>query len=118
MADALTVQCPECLAPRDTGCSIGYSDQTHQERQRLADLQSLEKGTCALCGRPMVRGAVLGGPVEAWHYDPLDQGCPPFPDPLTDWTGYAALLNQGLTPGHPGIEHFTPADPPTTPEAQ
>ena len=107
MADPLSVACPDCLVPAEEDCAGHYG--THAARQRLADLRSLDHGTCALCGRPMVKGTVEGGPVDAWHYQPEDAAaCPPMPDPLADWNRYATAINLGLSPGHPGMEHFTP----------
>lgn len=109
MADALDVTCPDCAVPPGTPCatSVGALDgETHAERRRVAYLRSLEQGTCALCGRFMVRGT---DPVQAWHPDPADAAaCPSLPDPRTDWNAYAEALNSGLQPGHPGIEHFVP----------
>lgn len=107
-ARALTVACSDCLAPAGTPCR-GNHDRPHLERRRLADLRALEQGTCGLCGRWMVRGTVLDAPVDAWH--PVDAdaaACPVFPDARTDWIKYAAMVNLGMTPGHPGVEHFRP----------
>lgn len=110
----LDVKCAECEAPPGTPCRTSYEDQTHQERQRLADLRSLDQGTCALCGQFMVKGSVLGSPVDAWHPDGTDAAaCPNLPDPAEDWNGYALAVNLGATPGRPGLEHFRPYD--TTP---
>lgn len=105
---ALTVKCPDCMAPEGVSCG----DVPHADRLRLADLQSLDHGVCALCGRPMVRGTVEDAPVDAWHPDEADAAvCPPIPDPKTDWEGYAFATNPGLTPGHPGAEHFIESPP-------
>lgn len=110
---ALVVSCPwegGCGAPAGEPCRTSYGDTVHAERRRLADLRALEHGACALCGRFMVRGSVEDALVDAWHPDPADHGCPPLPDPRTDWNGYALALQQGLAPGHPGAEHFVPVD--------
>lgn len=111
---ALTVECPHeggCGAPAGTPCYSSYGDGTvHAERTRLHALRSLEHGTCALCARPMVRGTVDGEPFRAWHPDPAHHDCPPMPDPVTDWNGYALTTQQGLLPGHPGLEHFLTAE--------
>lgn len=118
MADALTVPCPDCQAPAGTPC-YGHLDRPHGDRERVADLRALEHGTCALCGQPMVRGSVEDAPVDAWHHLPEDAAaCPRFPDPHQDWNGYATMINLGLSPGHPGVEHFVPAGETTdaTPE--
>lgn len=105
---ALTVKCPDCMAPEGVSCG----DQPHADRLRLADLQTLDHGVCALCGRPMVRGTVEDAPVDAWHPDEAHAAaCPPIPDPKTDWEGYAFATNLGLTPGHPGAEHFIESPP-------
>jgi hypothetical protein len=99
-------RCPDCMAPPTVPCG----DQPHADRIRQADLRALEHGTCALCGQPMVRGSVEGSPIDAWHPDETTAAaCPPIPDPGTDWEGYALATNLGLTPGHPGAEHFVPA---------
>lgn len=124
MADPLTVACPDCAVPADTGCRFSDADWQrsdglavfHAERRRIADLRALEHGTCALCGQPMVRGSVEGAPVDAWHHQEADAAaCPAFPSPQEDWNGYATLVNLGLSPGHPGVEHFVPT--PETPDA-
>lgn len=114
-ADPLLVACPACGAPAERECAgrvqeaAGGDPTTHEDRRRLADLRALEKGTCGLCGAFMVRGTVLGGPVEAWHPDETDAArCPQLPDPATDWDAYATALNHGARPGHPGVEHFRP----------
>ena len=112
MADPLSVACPDCYAPAGTDCrlSISYLEGHHAARQRSADLNALERGTCALCGKPMVRGSVEGSPVDAWHYQPEDAAaCPPIPNPSTHRDAWAAAVNAGLEPGHPGVEHFIPA---------
>lgn len=117
-ADPLSVACPDCTAPAGTGCytSNPVLDPTHAERRRIADLRALEHGTCALCGQAMVYGSVEGSPVDAWHPDETDAAaCPPIPDPRTNWNRYAEAVNAGLTPGHPGVQHFLPAVP-LTPE--
>lgn len=115
-AVALTVPCSECHAPPGTPCRSNYDGTTHGERLQLADLRSLDQGTCGLCGRWMVRGTVLDAPLDAWHPVPDDAAdCPVLPDPATDWTGYAAAINLGQAPGHPGLEYFRPAlDPDKT----
>lgn len=119
MADPLSVPCPDCLVPAGQPCatSIDYLEGAHADRRRIADLRALEHGTCALCGRPMVRGSVEGSPVDAWHPAETDAAaCPPIPDPRTDWDRYAMAVNLGLTPGHPGVEHFLPDPaPPASP---
>jgi len=105
---ALDLRCPACLAPPGTDC-------THDDRRRLADLRNLQHGTCNLCGQFMVHGTVLDAPTDAWHPDLTDaSACPVIPDPNLDgWDAYAAAINSGLTPGHPGIEHFVPTPPPS-----
>lgn len=109
VADALAVPCPDCAVPAGTACrtSVGALEgETHAERRRVAYLRSLEQGTCALCGRLMVRGT---DPVIAWHPDPdAAAACPVLPDPSTDWNAYAEAVNAGLSPGYPGTEHFVP----------
>lgn len=113
-ADPLTVACPDCTVPAGRACATsGEFDPTtvHGERQRIADLRSLEHGVCALCAAPMVRGTVEGSPVDAWHPDPAHAAaCPVIPDPDSDWNAYAATINAGVTPGHPGVEHFLTHD--------
>lgn len=102
---ALTVSCPDCLAPAGRPCG----DQFHADRLRIVDLRALTRGTCALCGQPMVRGSLDGAPDDAWHPDTFDAAqCPRMPDPGKDWQAYALAVNLGLTPGHPGAEHFRP----------
>lgn len=104
--DPLSVVCPDCYAPAGTACyhSGGADYGPHAARVRSAELRAVEHGTCSLCGRPMVRGL---DPVDAWHPDVDDAAlCPPLPDPRTDWNGYATAINAGLSPGHPGLEHF------------
>lgn len=108
-ADVLTVPCTDCLAVVGIECysSIG----THASRRYAAARQHLERGTCALCGRWLVRGSVDGGPVEVWH--PVTSHaavCPPMPDPAQDWNGYALALQSGTRPGHPGAKHFVAAE--------
>lgn len=115
MADPLSVPCPDCAVPAGVPCatSIDYLDGAHAERQRVADLQALDRGTCALCGRFMVRGSVEGSPVDAWHPDETAAAaCPPMPDPRTDWNAYAEAINAGVQAGHPGAEHFRPSPSP------
>lgn len=105
---ALTVACTDCLAPAGDPCRGNHG--IHQDRRRLADLQNLEHGTCGLCGEFMVRGTVLDAPLDAWHpHDAAAAVCPVMPDPAKDWAGYAALMNTGISPGHPGLEHFQEA---------
>lgn len=112
MADPLAVSCEDCLAATNTPCVSAYLPEAgvHESRQRLADLRALTHGTCALCGQFMVYGTVLNQPPDAWHPDPTDAAaCPPLPDPTVDWNGYADAVNAGLSPGHPGVEHFVHA---------
>lgn len=112
MADPLSVSCEDCLAATNTPCVSAYLPEAgvHESRHRLADLRALTHGTCALCGRFMVYGTVLNTPADAWHPDPTDAAaCPPLPDPTVDWNGYADAVNAGLSPGHPGAEHFVQA---------
>lgn len=105
---ALTVHCTDCRAVDGEDCRGDYG--IHLDRKKLADLRQLEHGTCALCGEGMVRGSVLGAPVDAWHPDDgTPQACPVMPNPATRWDEYAALLNTGISPGHPGLQHFIPA---------
>ena len=105
MADALKVQCPDCQAPTDVPCYTSYAAGTiHADRQRAADLRALERGTCALCGSLLVRDPSQ----EVWHPNPEDQSCPPLPDARTHWNDYARALQAGVSPGHPGAEHFLP----------
>lgn len=111
---ALTVTCPDCMAPPQTPCRTSnpaLTGSTHAERRRTADLRGLEQGTCDLCGAFMVRGSVEGAPVDAWHPDPADHGCPVLPDPSTAWNDYALAVNLGRSPGHPGLEHFVSTAP-------
>lgn len=113
LVDPLDVACPDCAAPAGTPCyhSAGQVIRTHHAARRdSARLRSVEHGTCALCSYPMVRGhQTEGGELDAWHHDPHDAAlCPRLPDPATDWEGYAAAINSGVTPGHPGIQHFRP----------
>jgi hypothetical protein len=113
MADPTTVTCPECLAPAGHPCQT-FGDDAHADRRRLADLRSLEHGTCALCTQ--VRGSVDGAPVTAWHFMPEHvAACPPMPDPGTDWNAYALAVQDGLVPGRPGLEHFIPDPVEATP---
>lgn len=121
MADPLSVDCPDCTVPPGTRCAFsnpllaGTDDapRYHAERHRVADLRAVEHGTCALCGQAMVRGSVEGRPVDAWHPDPDHaRACPVIPEPGTDPAGWSLAINLGLTPGHPGAEHFVPAEPP------
>lgn len=114
---ALAVACPDCMARPGQPCRTSVAalaGAVHGERRRTADLRSLERGVCDLCGRFMVRGSVEGAPVDAWHPHPADHGCPVLPDPTTAWNDYAAAINSGLSPGHPGIDHFV--QPPPSPE--
>lgn len=108
-ADPLSVGCPDCAAPAGTGCyTMSEHYTTHAARYRVAELRAVEHGTCDLCGQPMVRGTV-DGVTDAWHPDGLASvGCPVMPDPLTDWNAYATATQAGLSPGHPGAEHFRP----------
>lgn len=102
---AITVRCTDCLAGPGEGCRGDYG--IHLDRRRLADLRNLTHGTCALCGQFMVYGPVLDAPDDAWHPDEtVAAACPVMPNPSTDWDAYAALVNSGVTPGHPGVEHF------------
>lgn len=115
---ALAVSCPDCMAPVDVPCYTRLGDGTiHADRTRNAYLRSVERGTCDLCGKPMVRGT---DPVMAWHPDPEDaEVCPPLPDPRRDWNGFALALQEGKSPGQPGLEHFIPqgvTDLPDAPE--
>lgn len=105
---ALTVACEDCRAPIGLPCRTGIDGATHGQRRRAADLAALDRGVCRLCGRFMVAGTVEGQPRDAWHPMPADQGCPDLPDPTQDWNKYAGMINRGLTPGHPGLEHFIP----------
>ena len=108
---ALDVACPYeggCGAPAGTPCYTSYDGETHAERRRVAALRALDRGTCALCGRLMVRGPA---PLDAGHpEDDAAATCPPLPDPRTDWNGYALATQQGLQPGHPGVKHFIPEE--------
>ena len=105
--DVTVVPCPDCMVPAGTPCVVSTGlDDVHASRRRNAYLATLEKGTCALCGAFMVRGT---DPVDAWHPWPADaERCPEMGDPHTDWNRYATNINLGLTPGHPGVEHFIP----------
>lgn len=107
--DPLSVRCLDCLAPAGTPCRTNTDAEVHATRTRTAQLRALEQGTCSLCGRFMVRGSIDGAPVDAWHPDEADHGCPVMPNPQTDWDAYAAQINLGYRPGHPGLEHFQPA---------
>lgn len=112
MADALDVQCPDCGAPPKTECytsSASVSSATHINRE---DAAALERGTCALCSRPMYR---LHG--RRWHAEGF-VGCPPLPDPQTDWNAYAAKVNEGMAQGDPGDAAFLPAEATTCPECK
>lgn len=108
--DPLTVACPDCLAPPGTGCYFGSSSdwpagQVHAERTRVVTLRTTERGTCALCGQPMIRTP----DGDAWHpVGALTTPCPVLPDPHTHWNDYAAAINSGLEPGRPGAQHFVP----------
>ena len=96
--DPLSVACPSCLAPAGQACE--HDDRTAQARRA-----AVEWGTCGLCRQPLAR---LTNPVEVVHPDPEHaEACPPKP-PANDWNAYAEALNAGLTPGHPGAEHFIP----------
>jgi hypothetical protein len=80
----------------------------HAARLRAAQLRAVTHGTCDLCGQFMVHGTVEGV-TDAWHPDPVDATvCPPIPDVTRDPEGWALATNLGLTPGHPGAEHFRP----------
>ena len=106
--DPLRYRCEECLAPPGEFCRTTY-DTPHDGRVRAAQLRTLEQGTCTDCGRWMVRGSVLDAPVDAWHPEPdAAAACPAFPHPHQNWEQYAAMVNLGLTPGHPGVEKFQP----------
>ena len=97
--------CPACLAPAGVSCG----EQPHTDRIIAAQARNLTHGRCALCGQPMVHGSLDGAPIDAWHPDPDDAAaCPRIPDPAQDWEAYATAVNLGLTPGHPGAEHFVP----------
>ena len=97
--------CPACLAPAGVSCG----EQPHTDRIIAAQARNLTHGRCALCGQPMVHGSLDGAPTDAWHPDPTDAAaCPRIPDPAQDWEAYATAVNLGLTPGHPGAEHFVP----------
>jgi hypothetical protein len=97
--DPTTVACPSCSAPPGVDCD-------HADRADAARLAAVEWGTCGLCRQPLAR---LTDPLTVVHPDPDDAAaCPPMPPP-TDWNRYAEAVNAGLTPGHPGAEHFIPA---------
>ena len=99
--------CPACLAPAGVSCG----EQPHTDRIIAAQARNLTHGRCALCGQPMVHGSLDGAPIDAWHPDPDDAAaCPRIPDPAHDWEAYATATNLGLTPGHPGAEHFVSQD--------
>lgn len=109
----LAVQCLDCYAPPRVPCRTSYGDTVHATRQRAAHLAALERGTCALCGHLLVRGTppdVEDDPtIQVWHPETgVAAACPPLPDPGTHWNAYAAAIQAGARPGHPGPEHFVP----------
>lgn len=116
--DPLTVTCGDCMAPAGVACRVMSEHYTvHASRTRSAELRAVTHGTCDLCGAAMVHGTV-NGVTDAWHPDPDDAAaCPPIPDPTTDPGGFALAINLGLTPGHPGAEHFHAAYDPETSSA-
>lgn len=103
----LAVACPDCMAPAGRGC-IGT---THASRIDTAAVRaSLRDGTCALCGRRLVRYQLHGQDV-AVHPDPADaDACPVIPDPQRDMAGWSTAINLGYEPGKPGVENWRPAD--------
>lgn len=118
----IDVACIDCTAPPGTPCyTSGHigGQVTHAARKDAARLRSVEHGTCGLCGAWMVRGHQdTGGPLDAWHPRPEDAArCPQLPDPARDWNAYAAVIQTGVSPGHPGLEHFrVPCTHPRVPD--
>jgi hypothetical protein len=108
----LDVGCPDCTAGPGVPCHISNPDlgAEHAARRDTARLRAVEHGTCSRCGQWMVRGVQdENGPLTAWHPDTAAAAlCPPMADATTDWNTYAAQINAGLSPGHPGLECFTP----------
>lgn len=119
--DHLTVACHDCGVPAGQPCRTRVRDDDghpapHRVRQNAALLASVERGTCALCTRPLARGPrpATGEDHAVWHPDPRDaERCPVLPDPATEWNAYAAALTAGARPGYPGEDAFVPdlADP-------
>jgi hypothetical protein len=108
---AQTVPCPDCMAPADVPCRVQAGYPYHAARVDAAHLNAAERGTCALCSRPMVRMTRPDGTLDAFHPDPTDaDACPQLPDPALNWNAYATAVNLGQSPGRPGIEHFIPAE--------
>lgn len=110
--DPLTVDCPDCLAKTGHACYISevYDGGSHATRHQVAVYAALERGTCGLCGHVLVRGSLPNDDATV-VYHPVEADrttCPPMPDPSTDWNAYAKLLNAGVKPGYPGVEHFIP----------
>lgn len=111
--DPLTVACPDCQAPTGVPCRMAAAGgdtarpDHHATRTDAARLYAVEHGTCALCGSQMVRAV---DPDDAWHPDPADAAACPVMPPVEDWPAYSTAVNLGLSPGHPGPEHFRPAE--------
>lgn len=125
---AVTVPCPDCLAPAGHPCDIANpqtpgSHAGRKDRLRHRAIAATEtQGTCALCGRLLlqVTDPETGAWVDTWHPAPVTAHGPPCPvEPSTypyDARGWAAFIAADLQTNRPGQDAFML--PEETPDAE
>ena len=116
MHDPLAVNCPDCLAPAGTPCTLrgqlanpeeDAGPEHHASRADTARAMAVRRGTCKLCGGLLYQ---LTEPTATFHAPTIEPECPPMPDPAVDWNAYAAWVNAGNERFRPGDENFIPED--------